>query len=64
MYNICRINKKTQTVKNLRGHYFTKFIKCLEMQQLTKFSDFSRESGDFLHGHQKVAFVSYSLLYL
>lgn len=48
MYNICRINKKAQLIKNLSYRVFHEFLKFLATQQLTELSDFRRESGWFL----------------
>lgn len=45
MYDLCRIYKKEQIIKNLSLRHFTKFIKFLLRQQLTKLRDFLRESG-------------------
>lgn len=45
MYDLCRIYKKEQIIKNLSLRHFTKFIKFLLWQQLTKLRDFLRESG-------------------
>lgn len=45
MYDLCRIYKKEQMIKNLSLRHFTKFIKFLLRQQLTKLRDFLRESG-------------------
>lgn len=44
-----RIYKKTNMIKKLDGKRFPMFPKILQTQQITKLSNFSRESGDFLH---------------
>lgn len=43
---------------------FTMFGEFLLTQQLTKLSHFLRKSGEFLHGGEEVACISYCLLYL
>ena len=41
--------------------HFTKCLKSLLMQQVSKLSVFLRESGDFLHGRQRS--IIYELLF-
>ena len=47
-YNICRIYMKDQIMKNISETALCMFIKFLQTQQLTKVSNFVRESGGFL----------------
>ena len=48
LYNICQIYKKAQIIKNLPETRLYKVTKVFLTQQLTKLSDFRRESGEFL----------------
>lgn len=52
--NICWIYKNAQIIKKLSDECYTKYIKLLLIQQLTKLSIFQRESGVFL---QEVTYV-------
>ena len=47
-YIIRRIYKKPQIIENFSYKCFTKLMKSLQTQQLTKLSNFQRESGEFL----------------
>ena len=53
MYNVCRIYKKAQLIKNLSEIVFHKDDMFVVTLKLSKMCDFLRESGDFIYDGQK-----------